>query len=1755
MDTPAYSRHRLVMPTYSWFLFVEAALQQTTTVIPSSSSSSLSSTEILAPTASDDSKCFCLHTMESLDDQSSYKELNSVRKVKNHRSYNIDASSISGDNRHGDSFNFCHPSVLLTITEVKAGNNMIVDVTLWLLLCLTQYFTKYVSHLFRRKSDKLREDVTAEKRNRRAIQKRFGTSFARTLALLFSFSCCIQMSDSVACPSGYTSNNGDSSCSHMTPLYYMVSTTTAPRVGVYKDTLYLPRDFRVQFDLYSSFVNLTTWGTIFRFSLDYITSNMASSGSYDVKKGNRMPVVAIGPNGGLLFGYDFVGQTSPSYFEPKYEDRLRSNTWYTVSVDIRDAWATANVVLSSSGLPISTVYPRSTKIAPNRGAVSMVNFWFGDNVFADVSSYVSVKNFYVCDYNSACGCRGGQPSASVDSVRSLNCTSCAAGTYSTGVVSSCLKCPANYYSLSGATSCTPCPINSYSSIGSSACNCNAGYIKSGDGASMFCVAFQKIRSYSQPTSVGSGLLLSQNLSLPSSYVVKLDVFADGILNPTASSLFNLFSLVGAPNNTLANIVELNLSPDMYPMMTMKGFWCGDVLPSWCSSYSTVNNLTSNTIPLPYQKWTTVTFSIYGSSSFISFSDSNGKVFWSTQQPLSNALSSDKQRMSWSGVSAYVGLSQTGTYGSPSSFLVRNFYICADLVTCNSLPCAEGTYGPVSRMYPVCQPCPANSYSPADSPTCLCNPGFSSMGSGQNLTCTPIPSYSPTSSPTKRAPSSLPTPNPTKPYASPTITNTPSRVPSYAPGSRTPAPTFVTKFCPVNAFWDISEGCVCKTGYYLALSGQVSSCLICPLHSVYDSTTRTCLCVAGYSSVNVGGVLSCKQNCPENSYSYLGSCVCSLGYIQIGSGSYMSCTKSFASYLVNTPTQVRSSFLIGGISALSPVFYFTLDVLILNSGTSCGDGNVIHLTTASSQSTMDGSSIPSINYNSCTKVFSLRLMGLSSPYSPRLLSTNAVSSSAWITLSITVGSDGRVVFSGSDTLSKVPAFDAVSISGTPSSQTYYNVQVYMGDPWTPPAPVLVRNIAVCADRKSCMCPAGTYGPLSTCTICPAYSSSSAGSLSCMCNKGFISSGFADTLTCTPFQGATQSTAIISASNRILSLDTLLPSFVISFDLLPLALTSGTANILTLTRGEKTGPGSAIPKISFVDGTLQLVVGYYSKYGYQSLVADKALALNKWAKILIIGKGNTLTLTARNPKTYTQLISPIQVSLPTPLESYPHVKVYASDPWSIPSSSTVRGLIICNDVYACQCPAGTYGFQPSCKPCPQNSESSAGAFTCTCSAGFKLDSGYGPTLSCSPSVNPLMSLYVGNDYLYTQKWNESQLGGELSPMPPSYFVSFDVRTSSSADIISSPSYTLLQLNASSSDVKFQSVNGALSISAGQFSYTSPIPFPLFEWVTITLEVLVGRNTLSAWSYPSLINRYSRNAQGVLVDSVGHNQVSSNYNGGEPLQSAPWNSTYVNSLTLEAWVSIEEWSSGNDMAKIFQFGRGGATNADSISVGTTMIDTDKVVRFQYNPLSGGGLTVDTVVTSSYFHILVTVSVGDFVRIYVNGTLATQSSAPLPSIPTTNLFFIAESFVDSDPPFLGVINELRIWKGSFGSAAAAMSFSAGPTSIDFSVPPTLIFNPVVFNTSFEYSPTSLVLMSGDIHAPHDSIVRNLVVCTDAVSCTCNSVNQYFDINQRSCRECPLHSYPAGAGFGCICTPDSQQYIQQMVYCKVAEASISRPL
>ena len=147
----------------------------------------------------------------------------------------------------------------------------------------------------------------------------------------------------------------------------------------------------------------------------------------------------------------------------------------------------------------------------------------------------------------------------------------------------------------------------------------------------------------------------------------------------------------------------------------------------------------------------------------------------------------------------------------------------------------------------------------------------------------------------------------------------------------------------------------------------------------------------------------------------------------------------------------------------------------------------------------------------------------------------------------------------------------------------------------------------------------------------------------------------------------------------------------------------------------------------------------------------------------------------------------------------------------------------------------------------------------------------------------------------------------------------------------------------------------------------------------------------------------------------------------------------VSVEAWVTTTGINSG--YAPIFIFGAASGTGSnDWIQIcRKDILDTFQLSWFNSAGVQSYYISSALVDSQKNVHVLVTVSAGDFARLYINGVLQGSTPVVVTAIPPPSVFYIGRSF-DVNPGLIGSVNEFRVWGGALSATDIATRYSQGP-------------------------------------------------------------------------------------------------------------------
>ena len=215
--------------------------------------------------------------------------------------------------------------------------------------------------------------------------------------------------------------------------------------------------------------------------------------------------------------------------------------------------------------------------------------------------------------------------------------------------------------------------------------------------------------------------------------------------------------------------------------------------------------------------------------------------------------------------------------------------------------------------------------------------------------------------------------------------------------------------------------------------------------------------------------------------------------------------------------------------------------------------------------------------------------------------------------------------------------------------------------------------------------------------------------------------------------------------------------------------------------------------------------------------------------------------------------------------------------------------------------------------------------------------------------------------------------------------------------------------------------------------------------------------------LLSRYSFTADasdsvggltGTINGGVNFNSGQAQFSGASTFISLPNMFGSYSAVSIEVWASP---STGNiDWNRLLQFGQYQTNN----NLNTFSINRNNygaaLGQFDFRYCDANSNCMDnyigtTFAGSSNVHVVVTLAVGSYPQVYINGALAspgttdaitgTVSNLLVSSIPITNFFYVGKSLETSTTHSLyGWVDELRIWGGVLSPQAVSFNYAMGP-------------------------------------------------------------------------------------------------------------------
>ena len=148
----------------------------------------------------------------------------------------------------------------------------------------------------------------------------------------------------------------------------------------------------------------------------------------------------------------------------------------------------------------------------------------------------------------------------------------------------------------------------------------------------------------------------------------------------------------------------------------------------------------------------------------------------------------------------------------------------------------------------------------------------------------------------------------------------------------------------------------------------------------------------------------------------------------------------------------------------------------------------------------------------------------------------------------------------------------------------------------------------------------------------------------------------------------------------------------------------------------------------------------------------------------------------------------------------------------------------------------------------------------------------------------------------------------------------------------------------------------------------------------------------------------------------------------------------VTVEAWVTT---GVNTGWPRIFQFGASVTlSQANSFTVYRESSTNKFSLCWRDSTATQYAYSDVAFNSQSNFHVVMTISIGDYARLYINGVLQTTTAAVVSSIPPPTVFYIGKSF-KADTGLVGSVNEFRIWGGALSATDIATRYSQGPGDV----------------------------------------------------------------------------------------------------------------
>ena len=135
----------------------------------------------------------------------------------------------------------------------------------------------------------------------------------------------------------------------------------------------------------------------------------------------------------------------------------------------------------------------------------------------------------------------------------------------------------------------------------------------------------------------------------------------------------------------------------------------------------------------------------------------------------------------------------------------------------------------------------------------------------------------------------------------------------------------------------------------------------------------------------------------------------------------------------------------------------------------------------------------------------------------------------------------------------------------------------------------------------------------------------------------------------------------------------------------------------------------------------------------------------------------------------------------------------------------------------------------------------------------------------------------------------------------------------------------------------------------------------------------------------------------------------------------------------------NSNSGWARIFQYGASSTTNSNTLAV-TDNADFFNIYWLNSSGTSFCGPTGVGFNNQLNLHVVMTLSAGDYARLYINGVLAGTTPLTINPLPPATAFLIGKSFDSANSGLIGSVNEFRIWGGALSATDIATRYSQGP-------------------------------------------------------------------------------------------------------------------